>query len=81
VRVLPHQSIKVAASSASLGAPLVIVALDAASISPGSSKGPETELQPGDFVWMDGGPGHERVVQNRGEKEARILEITFPRVP
>jgi hypothetical protein len=81
VRVLPHQSMKVAASSGSRGAPQVIVALDAASISSGSSKGPETALQPGDFVWMDGGPGHERVVQNRGDKEARFLEITFPRVP
>jgi len=85
VRVLPHQSMRLAMkpadSPSSLGAPQVIVALDAASISSVSPKGPEKALQPGDFVWMDGGPGHERVYQNRGDKEARFLEIIFPPVP
>ena len=71
VRVLPHQSMKLADSSASLDAPQVIVALDAASISSGAAKEQEMSLQPGDFVWIDGGPGHERVYQNRGDKEAR----------
>lgn len=85
VRVLPHQSMKLAMkladSHSSLGVPQVIEALDAASISSGFPKGPEKALQPGDFVWMDGGPGHERVYQNRGDKETRLLEIIFPRVP
>jgi hypothetical protein len=74
VNVLPHQSMKLGESLA----PQVIVALDAASISSGSSKEPEKALQPGDFVWMDGGPGHGRVYQNRGDKEARFIQIVFP---
>lgn len=79
VRVLPHQSMKLADSSASLDAPQVIVALDAASISSGSAKEQEKPLQPGDFVWSDGGLGHEHVYQNRGDKEARFVEFIFQR--
>jgi uncharacterized Zn-binding protein involved in type VI secretion len=81
VRVLAHQSMKMADSPGSMHGSQVIVALDAASISAGSSKQPEQALQPGDFVWIDVGPGRERVYQNRGDKEARLLEIIFPRVP
>jgi hypothetical protein len=83
--MLPHQSKKVAKkpadSSSPLVVPQVIVALDAASISSEFPKGPEKALQPGDFVWLYGGPGHERVVQNRGGEEAWLLEIGFPCVP
>lgn len=79
VRVHPHQSMNLAEAPAGRDAPQVIVALDAASISSEPSQGPEKALQPGDFVWIDGGPGHERVYQNRGEKEARFVEILFPR--
>jgi uncharacterized Zn-binding protein involved in type VI secretion len=78
VRVLPYQSLDLQKSPASRGTPQVIVALDAASISSASSKGPEKVLQLGDFVWLDGGPGHEGVYQNRSEKEARFIEILFP---
>ena len=79
VRVLPHQSMNLAESPAARDASQVIVALDAASISSGLPKEPEKPLQPGDFVWIDGGPGRERVYQNRGDKEARFIEIIFPR--
>jgi len=78
VRVLAHQSVSLAESAAARDASQVIVALDAASISSKSSKESEKALQPGDFVWIDGGPGHERVFQNRGDKEARFIEIVFP---
>jgi hypothetical protein len=73
VNVLPHQSMKLGESLT----PQLIVALDAASIASGSSKEPEKALQPGDFVWMDGGPGHARVYQNRGDKEVRFIQIVF----
>jgi hypothetical protein len=81
VRVLPYQSMDLGGFPAFPGAPQVIVALDAASISAESSKKPEKALQAGDFVWIDDGPGHERVYQNRSDKEARFLEFIFPRVP
>ncbi len=73
VRVLPHQSMKLGDSAASE----VVVALDAASISAGSSKEPKKELQPGDFVWIEGRSGHGRVYQNQGDKEARFIQILF----
>ena len=76
VRVLPHQSMML--EKASRDTPQVIVALDAASISGVSTKGTEKILQPGDFVWLDGGPGHEGMYENRGDKEARFIEILFP---
>jgi uncharacterized cupin superfamily protein len=59
----------------------VIIALDAAAISSESPKGPEKALQPGDFVWLYGGPGHQSVFQNRGDREALLLEIIFPHFP
>ncbi len=81
VRVLPHQSMDLEKSPASRDTHKVIVALDAASIPSGPSKEkqPEKALQPGDFVWLGGGPGHEGMYQNRGDKEARFIEIIFPR--
>jgi len=81
VRVLPHQSVKLADFPSSPGAPEVIVSLDAGSISANGAKRPEKALQPGDFVWIDGAADHDSVYQNRGEKEARFLEIIFPLVP
>jgi hypothetical protein len=81
VRVLPHQSVKLADFLSSPGAPEVIVALDAGSISANGAKRPEKALQPGDFVWIDGAADHDSVYQNRGEKEVRFLEIISPRVP
>ena len=77
VRVHPHQFMNLAESPAGRDAPQVIVALDAASISSGASKEQEKAMQPGDFVWIDG--GHKRVYRNSGDKEARFIEILFPR--
>lgn len=77
VRVHPHQSMKLGEHPVAQ----VVVALDAASVSSGSSgsdKGPEKALQPGDFVWIDGGPDRAPEYQNRSEKEARFIEIIFP---
>jgi hypothetical protein len=78
VRVLPNQSMDLEDSPVSRETPQVIVALDAASISSGRSTKSEKELQPGDFVWLDGKPGHEGLYENRGDKEARFIEILFP---
>ena len=30
-------------------------------------------------MWIDDGSGHERVYRNPGDKEARFIEIIFPR--
>lgn len=79
VRVLPNQSLNLAANPVPPGASQLIVALDAASISSQVPDGPGKALQPGDFVWLEGGSGRERVYQNRGDKEARFIEIIFPR--
>ncbi len=79
VRVLPHQSMNLAESPAAHDNSQVIVVLDAASISSGSAKESEKSLQPGDFVWIDAGTGHERIYQNRRDKEARFIDIIFPR--
>jgi hypothetical protein len=81
VRVLPHQSMNLAAYSASQGAPQLIVALDAATISFPSSKEKAKALRPGDFVWFDAGLRPERVFQNRGGSEARYIEILFRHMP
>jgi quercetin dioxygenase-like cupin family protein len=72
VRVLPHQSMNLLGFPASQ----LIVALDTATISVGPSKQPDEALQPGDFVWIDG--GHRRVYQNQSEKETRFIQILFP---
>jgi uncharacterized Zn-binding protein involved in type VI secretion len=77
VRVLPHQSVSLADSAGGRGASQVIVALDAASISAGTSREPERAMQPGDFAWIDGASGPGRMYQNRGDKEARFVEIIF----
>jgi hypothetical protein len=81
VRVLPLQSMNLAAYSASQGAPQLIVALDAATISFPSSKEKAKALSPGDFVWFDAGLRPARVFQNRSSTEARYIEILFPHMP
>lgn len=80
VRVLPHQSTNVAETAGARDASQVIVALDAATISPGDSKQSGRTLKPGDFVGVDGGSGPARVYQNRGGEDARFIEIIFPRI-
>lgn len=81
VRVLPRQSMNLAAYSASQDAPQLIVALDAATISFPSSKEKAKTLRPGDFDWFDAGLRPARVFQNRSSTEARYIEIIFPRMP
>jgi hypothetical protein len=72
VRVLPHQSMNLAGFPTSQ----LIVALDAASISADASKqSSQQALQPGDFVWLDG--GHRRVYQNQGDQGERFIQILF----
>jgi hypothetical protein len=72
-RVHPHQSMKRSATPATS----MIVALDAASISSGSSKEPDKALKAGDFVWIDRRSGHGTVYRNQSDKETRFLEIIF----
>jgi hypothetical protein len=74
VRVLPHQSVSIGNRTYYQ----LIVALDQASISPGSGKGRVQALRPGDFVWFEQG-GPSRVFQNKGNKEARFIEIAIKR--
>jgi hypothetical protein len=82
VRVLPHESLNLTESPVPPGASQVVVALDPAWISSQSPDGLGQKLQPGDFIWIDGGTsGHGRLFQNRSEKEARIIEIIFPHAP
>ncbi len=83
VSVFPHPSTNLEKSSASRDASQAIVALDAATISSGPSQQKQREeaWQPGDFVRLDGGAGHKGMYQNRGDKEARFIEILFsPRI-
>ena len=83
----PHESLDLAKpgalapSAITRAASRVIVALDAASISSQTPDGLGQNLQPGDFVWIDGAPGHGWVYRNKGEKVARFIEIIFPQVP
>ena len=74
VRVLPHQKMDIAQTTASH----LIVALDPASISHKAGKEPDHVLRPGDFMWFDGG-NPEHVFQNHGDKEVRFIDLTFPR--
>ena len=55
----------------------MIVALDAASISSESPRGPEKALQPGDFVWLYGGPGHECVFRTAVIKKRGCSKLFF----
>ena len=71
-RVLPHQSVDIG----HLTYFQLIVALDPASISPASGKGPDQKLHPGDFIWFDKG-GPSRLYKNGGKKEARFVELAF----
>jgi quercetin dioxygenase-like cupin family protein len=72
-RVLPHQSMKRGKSPAIS----IIIALDAASISTGSSKQPDKTLKPGDFVWIDRRSNSGTVYRNGTDKETRFIEIIF----
>jgi uncharacterized Zn-binding protein involved in type VI secretion len=72
VSVHAHQNMKVAASAE------VIVALDPAALSSGADGKPEKTLKAGDFVWLTADTAAGRTYQNRGDKDARFIELTFP---
>jgi hypothetical protein len=78
VRVAPHISLVISDIPFERSVSRLVVALDAVSISSGSRIGPEKSLQPGDFFWIEGSPGVACVIENRGDKEARVLDIIFP---
>jgi hypothetical protein len=77
VRVLPHESVNLEKISDSPGAPQLIVALDAASISSKAGKSPAKAMQPGDFEWIGGEESSGRMLQNPTDKEARFIEFIF----
>jgi hypothetical protein len=72
VRVLAHQNVKIANPAQYE----LLVALDAASISPPSGSGPDELLRPGEFLWFDKG-APARTFKNESEKEVRLVELTF----
>ena len=78
VRLAPRESMDLAMSlGASSSAGVLIVALDSGTITSASPKDPGKAILPGEFVWFDGGPA--RLFRNRSDKEARVIEFTFPR--
>jgi hypothetical protein len=72
LRILPHQSVEIGHWHYFQ----FIVALDPASISPASGKGPDQMLQPGDFIWFDKDKP-SRVFKNDSDKEIRFVELQF----
>ncbi len=84
VSLLPRQSLDLAMNledaHASPASSQLIVALDTASIS-GSASEPDKVLQPGDFMWLEGGARTARVLQSPVGKEARFIDIVFFRTP
>src|ERR1700752_2706037 len=80
VSLLPRQSLDLSMNledaHASPDCPQLIVALDYTLIA-GSGNGGEKILQPGDFMWLEGGHGPARIFQNTGPKEARLIDIIF----
>lgn len=80
VTLLPRQSLDLSMNledaHASPDCPQLIVALDYASIA-GSGSEAEKILQPGDFMWLEGGHGASRILQNSGPKETRVIDIIF----
>jgi hypothetical protein len=82
VSLLPRQSLDLSMNledaHVSPDCPQLIIALDYASITASGNEG-EKILQPGDFMWLDGGHGPARIFQNTGPKEARLIDIIFLR--
>jgi hypothetical protein len=72
VRVLPHQDIKIGDPAQSE----LIVALDPASITPASGRGPDEQLRPGEFLWFEKA-APPRTLKNGSTKEVRFIELTF----
>ena len=72
VRVPSHVNIKIGNPAQSE----LLVALDAASISPASGTGPDELLRAGEFLWFDKG-APARTLKNGSDKEIRVVELTF----
>jgi len=77
VQVLAGQSANLAARAPAE----LIVALDAATISSASAREPERKLKPGDFLWLDSDQGSMHKVRNSNDKDARFIQIRFPKAP
>jgi quercetin dioxygenase-like cupin family protein len=72
VRVIPHQDVKIANPAQSE----LIVALDPATITPASGKGPDEQLRAGEFLWFEKG-APPRTLKNGSTKEVRFIELAF----
>jgi hypothetical protein len=72
VRVLPHQEIKIVNPAESE----LIVALDPASITPASGKGPDETLRAGEFLWFEKG-APARTLKNGSDEDVRFVELMF----
>jgi len=72
VRVPPHQNTNIANPAQSE----LIVALDPASISPASGRGPDELLRAGEFLWFEKGT-LSRTLKNGSDKDVRFVELTF----
>jgi hypothetical protein len=77
VRVPPHQAAGLEEVSESKDVPQLIIAIDAASISTESAKGPAVALQPGDYFWIDRAFGGGHIYRNARDKESRFIQIVF----
>jgi len=72
VHVPPHQNVKIANPAQAE----LLVALDAASMSPASGSGPDEALHAGEFLWFDKGVP-ARTLKNGSDKEVCFVELTF----
>jgi quercetin dioxygenase-like cupin family protein len=72
VRVPPHQNTNIANPAQSE----LLVALDPASITPASGKGPDELLRAGEFLWFEKG-APPRTLKNGSDKEFRFVEMAF----
>ncbi len=72
VRVLPRKNFKIANPTQSE----LLVALDPASITPASGKGPDELLRAGEFLWFEKG-APPRTLKNGSDKDVRFIELAF----
>lgn len=76
LRVHPHQSMKMLFGGAY---PQLLVVLDAPPIPNRPVKGMELLSHPGDLNWNEYGGGTSIESRNEGDRDARFIEIIFPR--
>jgi len=72
VRIPPHQNTNIANPAQSE----LLVALDPASITPASGKGPDELLRAGEFLWFEKG-APPRTLKNGSDKDIRFVELAF----